>query len=239
MDKIKVAAFSAVATVNDESGTGEFTALVAVFGNVDYQGDIIEPGAFKDTIAEWEAKGLPIPVIWSHDWEDPFSHIGGVTKAQETADGLQIDGVLDLSNPTAAQVYKLMKSGRVVQFSFVARAAEGGWALESQEDGSVVSRLTKLDLIEVGPTLRGANPDTQLISIKSATEALDYRGLATTHLDTIKSIHDHLGEIITLAEKKASAPADGEEEEGHQTSHHEELTTAKALLALSTMEGGS
>lgn len=236
MDKIKVAAFDAVATVNDDAEAGEFSAIVAVFGNVDYQGDIIDPGAFADTITEWEAKGIPIPVIWSHDWEDPFSHIGGVIKAEETSEGLRIDGVLDLSNPTAAQVYKLMKSGRVVQFSFVARAAEGGWTLETTKDGDIVSHLTKLDLIEVGPTLRGANPETQLISIKSATDALNPRGLGTTDIDTIKSIHNHLGEIITLAEKASPANAD---QEGHGSSSSEDFTTAKALLALSTMKGGS
>lgn len=194
-----------------DSTTGTFDAVVSVFGNVDSYGDVVDKGAFTDTLKAWGAAGAPIPVIWSHDWEDPFSHIGGVTKALETDQGLQIDGLLDLSNPTAAQVHKLMKSGRVVQFSFVARAAEGGWSLETTEDGDVVSHLTKLDLIEVGPTLRGANPETQLISIKSATDALNPGELASTDLDTIKSIHNHLAEVITLAEKASSSKPGGEE----------------------------
>lgn len=213
-ERMKVAAFDAVATVGDTAEDGEFSALVAVFGNVDSQGDIIDPGAFTDTLADWEAKGQPIPVIWSHDWDNPFSHIGGVTKAVETDAGLEITGRLDLENPTAAQVYKLMKSGRVGQFSFVARASEGGWSLETQEDGQVVAHLSKLDLYEVGPTLRGANAETQLLSIKSAADALvskEGRTLAQKHVDTLKSVHEQLGGIIAAVEK-ASPPPSGREE---------------------------
>lgn len=207
MEKIKSATYS----VKEDATEGEFTALVAVFGNVDKQGDIIDPGAFTDTLAEWKSKGQPIPIIWDHQWTDLFAHIGGVTDAQETETGLQITGQLDMNNPSAVQAYALLKSGRVNQFSFTARAAEGGWSLESLDDGTVVNHLTKLDLIEVGPTLRGANPETQLISIKSATDALNPSGLAAADIDTIKSIHEHLGEVITLAER-TSPPELGREE---------------------------
>lgn len=211
-DRVKVAAFDAVATVADDAPDGHFEAVVAVFGNVDSQGDIVDPGAFTESLAEWAAKGKPVPVIWSHEWEDPFSHIGGCT-ATETDQGLLVSADLDMTNPTAAQIYKLLKSGRVNQFSFVARAAAGGWSVETLEDGTVVSHLSKLDLIEVGPTLRGANAETQLVSIKSATDALseeDVAGLGST-VETIKSIHEQLGGIIAAVEK-ASPPPGGKED---------------------------
>jgi HK97 family phage prohead protease len=233
MDRMKIAAFDATATVADtEDGT--FTALVAVFGNVDSQGDIIDPGAFTDTLADWKAKGQPIPVIWSHEWQDPFSHIGGVTDAAETEKGLQITGQLDLENPTAAQVYKLMKSGRVAQFSFVARAAEGGWSLETQEDGAVVSHLSKLDLYEVGPTLRGANQETQLLSIKSDIDALvskEGRVLAQKHVDVLKDVHAQLGDIIAAVEK-ASPPGEEKKNEASDKSGAFSLPAAKAQAQL-------
>lgn len=228
MDKIKIAAFDAVATIPDEQD-GTFTALVSVFGNVDTQGDVVDPGAFTDTLAQWAAKGQPIPVIWSHDWGNPFSHLGGVTQAEETEKGLQVTGQLDLENPTAVQVYKLMKSGRVNQFSFVARAAEGGWNLEQQDDGTVVNHLTKLDLYEVGPTLRGANPETQLVSIKSMTDDLlgkEGRVLAQKHVDVLKEVHEKLGGIIAAVEK--NSPPDG----GENTHEALEKSGASPLPAL-------
>lgn len=196
-------AFDATATIPDtEDGT--FTAIVSVFGNVDSQGDVVDRGAFTDTLATWQAKGQPIPVIWSHDWANPFSHIGGVQSAVETEKGLQVTGQLDLDNPTAAQVYKLMKSGRVNQFSFVAKVADGGFALEQRDDGTVVNHLTKLDLYEVGPTLRGANSETQLVSIKSATDMLttkEGRVLAQKHVGVLRDIHAKLGDIIAAVDK--------------------------------------
>lgn len=242
-DRVKIAAFDV--TIPDDAAEGEFTALVAAFGNVDSQGDIIEPGAFTDTLAAWAAKGDPIPVIFNHDWDNAFAHIGAILpeNAIETEAGLQVTGTIDTDEPYAGKVYRLMKQRRLTQFSFVAVAAEGGWSLETQADGQIVSHLTKLDLFEVGPTLRGANAETQLISIKSATavlDAIDPTTFADGDLDSLKSIHDHIGEAIALAEAHASTDAEivvdtGEE---HQTSP-EDLITAKALLALSTMKGTS
>lgn len=152
--------------------TGTFDAVVSVFGNVDTYGDVVDKGAFTDTLKAWAAAGQPIPVIWSHDWEDPFSHIGEVDAKDvtETDEGLTLTGArLDLSNPTAAQVYKLMKAGRVTQFSFAATTPDepGAWSLTEGEDGRVVQHLSKLDLIEVGPCLRGVNSATRLVSVKS------------------------------------------------------------------------
>lgn len=143
---------------------GQFTALVAVFGNVDHGGDVIVPGAFKDSLAQWEASGAPIPVIWSHQWADPMSHIGHVLAADETDDGLLITAQLDLDNPTGAQVFKLLDQKRVKEFSFGYDVREAGPVTVNGQDAF---ELRQLDLIEAGPTLRGMNPDTQLLGTKS------------------------------------------------------------------------
>lgn len=221
--RMKRAAFDATATVTD-AGDGTFEALVAVFGNVDSQGDVIDPGAFTSTLAAWAAKGQPIPIVWSHMWEDPFAHLGGVVKAEQTDAGLKISGALDLGNPTADQVYKLMKSGRVTQFSFVASSPEGGYGFETLEDGTTVCHLKELDLIEVGPTLRGANVETALLSIKSGDSLLH-------------TIHDQLA-VLVGAVQKTSPPGDGKEEtEASGTPGASSIS--KARLALSKTKGGS
>lgn len=241
MAKLKRAAFDATVTVPDGSEEGVFEALVAVFGNVDSQGDVIDPGAFVDTLAEWVAKDDPIPVIWSHMWEDPFAHLGEVLEAEETAEGLWIKGQLDLTNPTAMQVYKLLKRRRVTQWSFVAQCPDGGWTLVSQEDGSVVCHLQKLDLIEVGPTLRGANTETTLISIKSELDGLlvekEGRVLAQKHVDTLKTIESQLAEIITAVDKASPPDADEEEKKASELPGPFVLPAvrAKAIAALAAI----
>lgn len=149
---------------------GEFEALVSVFGNVDSYGDVVMPGAFTDSLDAWTAKGGVLPTVWSHRWDDPFAIIGGAdpAKARETDDGLVVRSVVDLDNPLAAQVYRLLKEGKVAQFSFGFEILDAGWGTRKADDGSEreVFELRKLDLIEVGPCLRGVNTDTTLLSIK-------------------------------------------------------------------------
>lgn len=152
--------------VGPETGTdaGQFKAVVSAFGNIDSVGDIVMPGAFSKSLARWEQKGDPIPVVWSHDWNDPFSHIGTVLQATETDAGLEVDAQLDLDNAKALQIYRLLKGRRIASFSFaydVLAAAEG------KRDGKRVQELTELDVLEVGPTLLGANRNTQLLDVKS------------------------------------------------------------------------
>jgi hypothetical protein len=55
-----------VKVVNDELGIVE--AFVAGIGNKDSVGDIIQPGAFVDSLKEITPKGC-----WSHQWEIPVS----------------------------------------------------------------------------------------------------------------------------------------------------------------------
>jgi HK97 family phage prohead protease len=147
---------------------GQFEAIVSVFNVVDSYGDVVMPGAFKDSLTEWEAKGMPVPIIWSHQWTDIWSHIGHAVKAEETEVGLKVRGQLDLENPTAAQTYKLLKQGRIGQFSFGFEVKEAAWGTRKSEDGSEqdVYELRKLGLYEVGPCLVGVNPQTELLAVK-------------------------------------------------------------------------
>lgn len=144
-----------------DDAKGEFEAIVAVFGNVDLAGDRIVKGAFADSLKAWEAKGRPIPVIFSHDWNTLSSHIGEVLDATETDEGLKVRAQLDMEDPAAAKVWRLMKRGTLAEFSFAYDILE-----EKLQNGA--NELLKLDIIEVGPTLKGMNPATQLLGVKSA-----------------------------------------------------------------------
>lgn len=149
----------------DDAGqpVGYFDATVAVYDNVDFQNDVLEQGAFDGSIKSWRDSGDPIPVIWSHMWDDPFAHVGYVDPKNVTseADGLHVhDAVLDLNNPMGKQVYELMKGRRVREFSF------GYDPTDYTMDGDV-RHLKSVALWELGPTLKGANPATVLEGVKS------------------------------------------------------------------------
>lgn len=145
-------------------GAGLLKALVSVFGNVDTAGDVVMAGAFSKSLARWQERGDPIPLVWSHDWSDPYSHIGEVKSARETSAGLEIDAQLDLDNPKAAQIHKLMRSRRLKAWSFAYDVLD---ATPGHRDGKAVQELRELDILEVGPTLLGVNRQAELLDVKS------------------------------------------------------------------------
>jgi HK97 family phage prohead protease len=156
--------FQALSTKAD-GGTGVFTALVAVFGNVDKGGDRIVPGAFTKTLAKWRASRDPIPVIWSHDWKSPDAHIGVAdpNDVVENDRGLLVRGRLDIDdNELARRVHKLMRRRSLKEFSFGYSVPPGGE--RRGKDGA--NELIEIDLVEVGPTLKGMNPATELHAVK-------------------------------------------------------------------------
>jgi len=146
-----------------DDSEGSFEALVAVFGNVDLVGDRVMPGAFVKTIEEWRSRGAPVPVTWSHDWSiDGFIGQADPHDIAETDRGLVVKGRLDLADPRGLKAHRLLKDGLVRNFSFSYEVGDSRRA----KDGA--NELTELELIEVGPTLVGANRATELLSVKAA-----------------------------------------------------------------------
>lgn len=170
------ASFKAPPTYSAEDR--EFEAIVSVFNNKDLGGDIVRPGAFKDTIAAWQQSGDPIPVLWSHRMDDPEYNIGAVKDIEEVepgdvripeyADpwiqkngGLWVRASVDVDHSAkAALIWNLLAKRRVTQFSFAYDVIEE----LATRDGN---ELRKLWLYEVGPTPLGMNPLTELIGAKS------------------------------------------------------------------------
>lgn len=225
----------------DPADEGIFDAVVAVFGNVDSVGDRIVKGAFADTLKEWAAAGDPIPVLWSHLRDNPSYHIGVVVDAKETDQGLQVRGQLDLDNPSAAQVWRLLKGRRVTQFSFAYDILDGG---PVQTDGETVYELRRLKLYEVGPTLIGANQATELLGTKSAIRELAQvadqlkagRVLSAKNETLLRDAHAAIGDVLAALDDsgkaKADEPAKSEEPDGAKDEEPMRRSPASALSAV-------
>lgn len=191
----------------DGLAEGQFVALVSVFGNEDSVGDVVRAGAFTETLAEWGAKGDPIPVIWAHKWGDPFAHVGRVIKAVETLEGLEVTGQIDDltgddENPTAKQVYRLLKGRRVTQFSFAYDEIKSAWVRDDNHRWGGYWELQQLKLHEVGPCLVGANQETELLAAKAeglARGAKAGRVLSQANYDSLTKAHEAIGEVLAAA----------------------------------------
>jgi hypothetical protein len=172
---------------NGSGDTGQFEALVSIFGNVDHGGDRVVKGAFTDSITELREKGDPLPILWSHSWGDPNAHIGFARPEdiEETDQGLKVKGQLDIEeNQFARQVYKLLKERRVKEFSFSYDIRREKRA----KDGA--NELLQLGLIEAGPTLKGMNPDTELLGVKADLEAAAAKSEAES--EDAESVEEHV-----------------------------------------------
>ena len=162
-----------VSTAGPEDPAGTFTALVSVFGNEDYAGDIVEPGAFAESIKKFASGDVVMPVVWSHDFGKIQSFVGYFSAIEETDEGLLVKGHLDLSIPEGARLYDLMKQRIIVEFSWSGEVLE--YEVIEPDDPEdewawwfAGIRILSVDLWEAGPCFKGMNPETQLISIKAA-----------------------------------------------------------------------
>jgi len=176
------------------SDQGIVTALVSVFGNVDHDGDRVMPGAFRKSLGRWRTSGLQIPVLFSHDWLNPMAHIGVVLRANETKEGLEVRYKLDLDNEWGAQVFKLIKERRLTEHSFAYEIVREKMGADSANE------LLELDIIEIGPTLKGSNSATRVLSAK--TNLLPYTtGSSSTSTTTWSNLPAKKSDP-TLAEYK-------------------------------------
>ena len=137
---------------------GTFTALVAVFGNVDSDGEVTDKGAFTEALAERPT----VPIMWSHGY-GTSDIVGYSTKAEETDEGLLLEWKA-LDTEIGRSVAELLEVGAITDFSYSAVVED--YTLEKSDEGEI-RHLTKLDLWEAGPCLRGANPLAKLKSQES------------------------------------------------------------------------
>jgi len=219
-----------------DEGQGVFEALVAVFNNVDRGGDRILPGAFEATLQTWSQKGRPIPVIYSHEWDNLDAHIGQVLEASETDEGLLVKGQLEMDEPFANRVYKKMTNGTLAEFSFAYDIVKSTPVSDDDRiEPNHYQDLEQLDLLEVGPCLVGMNPDTQLITIKNALASIKADAdTAGKEAEALQAIHDlavSLGAKCVGADDSGGDDQDDDSDEGEAANGGKSSDPASKTLA--------
>lgn len=177
---------------DDGLDEGIFTAYASVFGNVDSYGDVVVKGAFAADLARWKDSGAPIPLLFGHQMSDPDFNLGHVAEAVEDDHGLLVTGVLDLENPKAAQVYRMLKGRRVNQMSFAYDVEDSARA---KVDGRDVNELRRLKIYEVSIVTIGANQETEILAVKAAAGALMSKAgrvLSAKNEAALKAAHQQL-----------------------------------------------
>ena len=146
--------------LSDGSTVGSFSGLASVFGNTDMVGDIVAPGAFKDSIRDPPR----IKLLWQHDSAQP---IGTWRELRETPEGLEARGHLLLGVQKGDEAHQLLKAGALDGLSIGFRIPKGGSAFD-RETG--IRTITKVDLWEISLVTFPANPKARIATVKLALD---------------------------------------------------------------------
>ena len=140
--------------------SGFFSGYGSIFHNEDSYGDIVRPGAFKNSLSQWAGKTRLPPMLWQHRHSEP---IGVFTNMEEDEKGLYVEGRLLIDDISQAKaVYALLKE-RVLGGMSIGYREIG---TRKNEDGTL--DLLELDLWEVSIVTFPANEAATVDSVKDA-----------------------------------------------------------------------
>ncbi|CAN7296011.1 HK97 family phage prohead protease [Agrobacterium tumefaciens] len=190
------------------SEEGTFSGYGAVFGNIDSHGDIIEKGAFKTSLREWEAKGKLPKMLLQHGGffgpVDDMLPVGKWTSMEENSKGLKVEGKLfALNTDRGALIYEGLKSGELDGLSIGYKAKKYRMGTKPKDP---TRWLDELDLKEVSIVTWGSN-DRALVSQVKALELFNPRELERD-LKTILSGADAV-KAVAIVKKHLQRDAEG------------------------------
>ena len=146
---------------------GVVSGYFAMFGNKDLDGDIIEKGAFAKTIQERGpyGKGL-IKMLLDHD---RTKAVAKITLLEEDSKGLRYEAKIG-THALGVDFMKMVESGLINQHSF------GFIPIKEMYDGQIKANRIKEVMMHEGSAIQflGANPETTMIDLKSAIDAMEY-----------------------------------------------------------------
>ncbi len=165
----------------DEAGA--FEAAIATFDAIDSDRDIMKPGAFGDAVVSvlpaHDSSSVPLGKVKIIERGNLAVAVGGFN--------LEIGAARDWS---AALKFDLANGPRVQQWSWGFIIPAGGSTIETHADGEPVRIISKADVFEVSPVLRGASVGTGTLSAKSEG------GELMPLVEQIKAATGNVGELV-------------------------------------------
>lgn len=157
--------------VKEIAEDGLFLGHAATFGNLDRKGDIILPGAFDTTIAEWKARSRMPPILWQHNMDQP---IGATVSMEQDEKGLAIEGKLVKTVRLAHEAYDLLRAKVINALSIGFQVPSGA----STRDSKGIRSIKAVNLWENSLVTFGANDLSLVSAVKSALSLGELPSLA-------------------------------------------------------------
>ena len=139
----------------------EFEGHGSIFGNTDYGGDIVLPGAFKRSLAQHRKSGGLPAMFWMHD---AAKVAGKWLEMAEDKKGLAVKGIL-APTPLGDEVHALLKMDAVSGMSI------GYRTLDQDYDADGNRLIKEAELWEVSVVSLPMNPLAQVTHVKTQLSA--------------------------------------------------------------------
>ena len=191
----------------------------------DSYGDIIEKGAFTETIAKRAESGHPFPLCFNHDFS---AVIGAVDKIEDTEKGPYIEAHF-LDTTLAQDVRKMLQSGAIYQFSFAYDVLEARQPDEEEKSKGIENVLTKVEVFEISVVTVPANQNAVATEVKAG------RRNRKSDEDIIRSCISSLQSLLDDSEDDKPA----EEEEATEEAQAETNAAAEESKAVGNSKKAS
>ncbi len=142
---------------------GVFTGHASVFNVVDLDNDMVEPGAFAETLATGTASGGVLIFGQHQDKKEP---LGRTLELREDAVGLFVKG--QISDTAAGRDYRQLIKDKVLD-----QMSIGYIAREYDIDAQGVRHLRRIDLLEISIVNYPANTEARIESYKGGTNPME------------------------------------------------------------------
>ncbi len=137
---------------------GAFEGYASLFRIADLGKDVVEPGAFRESLARRGAAGVKL--LWQHDPTEP---IGRWIELREDTRGLYVRGRLSLAVARAREIHALMRDGAIDGLSIGFRSERA-----RTEPRTGLRRLVKVDLWEISLVTFPMLPQARVSAVKAA-----------------------------------------------------------------------
>lgn len=184
---------TAIASGDDRTISGH----ASVYDVVDHEGERVVRGAFRRALEAAQ----PIPIVWSHSQDSvPLGH----AEVSEDDVGLAFTATI-YEGAEGDRLLQAVKSGAVRGCSF------GGLVYETRKSSDGRREYTDIDLVEISPCFRGANPMAE-VSAKSLWFAAEQL-MALARIRSDAQLVGMLQDDDTTPETQAAVAAEAEETE--------------------------
>ncbi|WP_054209377.1 HK97 family phage prohead protease [Bosea vaviloviae] len=152
---------------------GLFEGYASLFGIADLGKDVVERGAFRDSLTRRGPAGVKL--LWQHDPAEP---IGRWIALTEDSRGLFVRGQLSLAVARAREIHALMREGAIDGLSIGFRSEKA-----RTEPRSGLRRLERIDLWEISIVTFPMLPQARVSAVKALRAAQAVTQAAFTHAD--------------------------------------------------------